>query len=143
MFKHLKQFAGRWMVVALILVLAAFVLYNHLSRSLGFDAEYNARFAPAQVSAAIRNDIDVLLDRCGRPDRITKIGGFEPGPLVPQRIMTYKRAHLRLAYVDADPVGHAPPFDWMLSTAFDTRTNRPLDLNTVQERLPCLAEKPR
>jgi hypothetical protein len=57
--------------------------------------------------------------------------------------MTYRRAHLRLAYVDADPVGHAPPFDWMLSSAFDTRTNRPLDLNTVQERLPCLAEKPR
>jgi hypothetical protein len=55
--------------------------------------------------------------------------------------MTYKRAHLRLTYVDADSMGHAPPFDWMLSSAFDTRTNRALDLSTVEERLPCLAEK--
>lgn len=139
--KQLKQFAGNWMAVSLVLLLASFALYNHIGRSLGYDAQYNVRFTPDRVSAAIRNDVEVLIDRCGRPDHVTRIGGFEPGPLVPQRIMTYNHAHLRLAYVDADPMGHAPPFDWMLSSAFDTRTNHAVDLHTVTERLPCLAEK--
>jgi hypothetical protein len=138
-----QAFSARWIVVALVLVVASFLFYDHLASAFAPSPRLLRISAPNRVDAAIRNDVDLLIDRCGRPDRIAALGGFEPGPLVPQRILTYKKAHLRLSYIDADPIGTPPPFDWMFSAAFDTATNRAVDRSTLQKRLPCLLDKQR
>jgi hypothetical protein len=141
--KFAKEFLGRWIIVILVLIVGSILLYDHLASAFSPDPQQTRFATPNRVDAAIRNEADLLIDRCGRPDRITAIGGFEPGPLVPQRVFTYKKAHLRLSYIDADPMGTPPPFDWMLSAAFDTSTNHAVDRSTVERRLPCLVDKQR
>jgi len=98
------------------------------------------------VAASVHNDADLLVYRCGKPDRVLDSSQDVPRPPIPSRILTYRKAHLRFAYVPSGPVGQPPPYHWKLMGVIDTRTNEAIgdsELQTVlNERLPCLLENP-
>ncbi|HEV2278134.1 MAG TPA: hypothetical protein VGS02_08155 [Acidobacteriaceae bacterium] len=142
-----RHLAGGWFVVLGVIIFALVVLQltagsilpGEVSASSALESR-GAINAPASVS----HDADWLIARCGRPDRDGDIGGFEPAPIVPARMLTYGKAHLKIAYVAAVPPGQDPPYHyhWTLMGLIDTRTNHVIDLNafqsTLRDRLHCV-----
>ena len=95
-----------------------------------------------RVSSA-RNDAELLIYRCGKPDKDDSTENDRPRPPIPTRLITYKKAHLMFAYY---PGGEAtiddpPPYQWKLLGIKDTHTNaalKPEDMKpTLSGRLPC------
>lgn len=143
--QSVKQFTASWLVVLVVLALG-FAALKHSHALKGRDSDsashQTAPSPSAQPAPTFRNSVDLLISRCGRPDRDFDTGGFAPGPLVPARMVIYSKAHLRIAYIADDPVSQDPPYHWKFAGLVDTRTNRAIHLsdtqNTLQERLPCL-----
>ena len=98
------------------------------------------------VPTWVHNDADLLVYRCGQPDRILDTSEDDPRPLIPTRILTYRKAHLKIAYVPSDSVDQAPPYHWKLMGLIDTRTNHAIDASelrsTLEKRLPCMLRNP-
>lgn len=145
--KSRKQFAGGWLMVLIVVVFAFVVL--HLTRgSVLPDSGSNTAIQTASASQSAplpaRDDAAWILNHCGRPNRDLDTGGFEPAPIIPERVLTYGKAHLKIAYVAADARGQDPPYHyhWTLMGLVDTRTNHAIDVSqmqsTLRERLPCL-----
>lgn len=142
-----RQFAGGWLVVLVVLIFGFVVLQITQGSVLagvnlgGATATQRAIATPIAPVLA-HDDADSLVASCGRPDRDRDTGGFEPAPLIPERVLTYGKAHLNIAYVDADPKGQDPPYHWTLMGLVDTRTKRAIDLSafqsTVEQRLHCM-----
>jgi hypothetical protein len=99
------------------------------------------------LPALLSNDPNILVNRCGKPDEILDTSFDDPRPPIPSRILTYRRAHLRIAYVSADPIGQPPPYHWKLIGIVDTRTNRAVHSNdfvsTFKRQLPCMLANPK
>jgi hypothetical protein len=99
-----------------------------------------------QVPAWVTNDADLLLYRCGQPDKVLDTSEDDPRPLIPSRILTYRKAHLKIAYVPSDPADQPPPYHWKLMGLIDPRTNHAIDASelrsTLEKRLPCMLKNP-
>lgn len=147
--KRGKQFAGGWLVM-LVVVIFAFVVLQITHGSVLPDGQWSARAVQSAAASpiapgAIHEEADWLVAHCGRPDRDHDTGGFEPAPLIPERVLTYGKAHLKIAYLADGPKGQEPPYHWTLMALVDTRTNRAIDLSafqsTVEQRLHCMLKK--
>jgi hypothetical protein len=84
--------------------------------------------------------------RCGRPDKDEASDYDDPRPPIPTRLITYKKAHLKFAYI---PGGHTkpddpPPYPWKMIGIIDTRTNKAVTADnlktTLEQRLPCMLQ---
>jgi hypothetical protein len=97
------------------------------------------------VPSSVTNDAELLVYRCGEPDQVLDTSYDDPRPLIVSRIVTYKKAHLRIMYVPHDPVDQPPPYHWKLMGFVDTRTKKGIDPDewqyVLQQRLPCLLGK--
>lgn len=90
----------------------------------------------------VDNDADLVISRCGKPDHEMNTAFDHPQPTLPSRFLTYKRAHLKFAYLAAgDSLGEAPPYKWKFVGIIDTRTNKALKAGELEQvlrsRLPC------
>jgi hypothetical protein len=144
-----KHFSGGWVVVVVVVGFAFVVL--QITQGSVLPSGNNSAPAVQQASispnvlASTPSDAEVLINRCGRPDRDLDTGGFMPAPIIPSRMVTYAKAHLRIAYIAADPKGAPPPWHWKLMGLVDTRSNHAIDFSqmqsTLQQRLPCLFKR--
>ena len=95
------------------------------------------------VPASITNDADLLVYRCGKPNKDDSTAYDNPRPPIPTRLITYSKAHLMFAYFPGGEVklGDPPPYSWKLLGIKDTRTNSPIKAgqlkSTLSRRLPC------
>jgi hypothetical protein len=135
-----------FVIVAIILVVAV----------NAFEESHVRRFEPAQtlsqnsdsleqaVPATLTNDAELLVNRCGNPDKVLDTSYDDPRPPIPTRLLTYRKAHLKIAFMPDAPMGAPPPYHWKLFGLIDTRSNKAVsasDLqNALQQRLPCLLE---
>jgi hypothetical protein len=121
---------------------------------LGCDSGNTSQSTPSQrdslgrqVPAWVHDDADLLVYRCGQPDRVLDTSEDDPRPLISSRILTYRKAHLKIAYLPSDSADQPPPYHWKLMGVIDTRNNtavRASDLhNTLQRRLPCMLNNPK
>jgi hypothetical protein len=98
------------------------------------------------VPSWVNNDADLLLYRCGASDIVLDTSNDDPRPLIPSRLVTYRKAHLKFFYVPHDPVNQPPPYHWKLMGMSDTRTNKVIAPNEMQsilqQRLPCMLKNP-
>lgn len=142
-----KQFAGGWLVVLVVAVFGFVVLQLTQGSVLqaGGSKSIAQGVGTSSQNATLHDDAKWLIARCGRPDRDLDTGGFDPAPLVPARVLTYGKAHLKIAYVAGDPRGQDPPYHWKLMGLVDTRTNHAIDLSafrsTLEERLHCMLNR--
>lgn len=99
------------------------------------------------VPESVTNDAELLVYRCGKPDKVLDTSEDDPRPPIPSRILTYRKAHLRFAYIPEGEFDKPPPYHWKLMGVIDTHTNTavtPDELkNTLQSRLPCLLANPK
>ena len=99
--------------------------------------------AGGALPASVTNDADLLVYRCGTPNKDDSTATDNPRPPIPTRLITYTQAHLMFAYYPGDEakVGDPPPYNWKLLGIKDTRTNvaiRPEQLkDALSRRLPC------
>jgi hypothetical protein len=99
------------------------------------------------IPATVTNDAQLLVSRCGKPDKDDSTEYDKPRPLIPARLITYKKAHLMFAYIPgADSrLGDPPPYAWKLMGITDTRTKKAIALAQIQgaltKRLPCALGK--
>ncbi len=95
----------------------------------------------------VTNDAELLVYRCGTPDEILDSSNDDPRPPIPARILTYRKAHLKFAYVPDAAMGTPPPYHWKLFGVIDTRTNKAVSADdlqgTLQQRLPCVLTNPK
>lgn len=102
--------------------------------------------ADKSISSTPNNDADLLISRCGAPDKDDSTAYDTPRPPIPTRLITYKRAHLMFAYYPDDKkVGDPPPYTWKLLGIKDTRTNTAVKAqhlrSVLSRRLPCSMDK--
>lgn len=98
------------------------------------------------VPASVHNDADLLVYRCGQPDKVLDTSDDNPRPPIPSRILTYRKAHLKIAYLPSEPIGQPPPYHWKVIGMIDTRTNHAIEASkmqtTLEKRLPCALRNP-
>jgi len=120
--------------ILLILVLAAVFGTDEHSASLS-----NTSLVPPSVT----NDAELLLFRCGAADIDDSTEDDNPRPPIPTRMITYKKAHLRFAYVPGGDsrVGDPPPYKWKFVGIVDTQIEKAVTAKTLESvlrnRLPC------
>lgn len=99
------------------------------------------------VPASVTNDAELLVYRCGKPDKVLDTSEDDPRPPIPSRIMTYQKAHLKIAYIPGGPFDQPPPYHWKIMGVIDTRTNTAVSADklqsTLQSRLPCMLANPK
>src|SRR5215470_4492745 len=62
------------------------------------------------IPSSVTNDAELLIYRCGTPDTDESAENDVPRPPIPPRMLTYKKAHLRFAYIPSDSkIGDPPP----------------------------------
>jgi hypothetical protein len=126
------------MVKSLAFLLVAALPYGCASSPSSKQAPAHQQPVAQAATETIRNNPDVLIHHCGRPDHVSDSQWYQPGATIPSRTLTYSKAHLNVTYVSA---GQSDPPKWNFSALVDTETNRALDttnLNSVLEkRLPC------
>ena len=49
-----------------------------------------------EIPPWVKNDADLLVFRCGEPDKVIDTSHDDPRPLIPSRLITYRKAHLRI-----------------------------------------------
>lgn len=126
------------MVKIFAVLLVAALPYGCASKPGATHAPANAQTVAQPTPESIRENPDVLIHHCGRPDHMADSQWYQPGATIPSRTLTYSKAHLSITYVSA---GQSDPPQWHFSALIDTETNSALDtsnLNSVLEkRLPC------
>lgn len=132
------------MVKILAVLLVAALPYGCASKPAATQAPAKAQTAAQPPATSMRNDPEVLIHHCGRPDHVADSQWYQPGATIPSRTLTYSKAHLSVTYVSA---GQSDPPQWHFSSLVDTETNSALDtsdLNSVLEkRLPCAVLEPK
>jgi len=92
---------------------------------------------------AVGNDAELLISRCGRPDKDWATDYDDPRPPIPSRFISYNKAHLKFAYIPGagSKAGDPPPYEWKLVGIVDTRTGKAVTAEnlkaTLEKRLPC------
>jgi hypothetical protein len=87
------------------------------------------------------NQAKALIRRCGPPDQDVSTANNDPRPPIPFRVLDYKSAHLRFAFVPGAgaKIGDPPPYIWALSGILDTTDNQRITLAQAAERMACVA----
>jgi hypothetical protein len=87
------------------------------------------------------DEAQALIDRCGPPDQDMSTANNDPRPPIPFRVLDYKNAHLRFAFVPGAgaKIGDPPPYIWALSGILDTTDNQRITPAQASERLSCVA----
>ena len=97
------------------------------------------------VPASVTNDAELMIYRCGKPDVDDETTFDDPRPPIPTRMLTYRKAHLRIAYFANAPLGDPPPYKWKVVGMVDTRNDKAISKalmeSTLQQRLPCSLNK--
>lgn len=99
--------------------------------------------SPVQTPVAeVNDDASLLISRCGKPDIDDSTVYDNPRPPMMSRMLTYKKARLRFAYIQRDGhVGDPPPYTWKMIGIVDTRNetaiSAPALKATLTKRLPC------
>jgi hypothetical protein len=97
-------------------------------------------FNPPQM---VNNDADLLVFRCGTPDRDEIAGGALGGQQINARMIEYAAGHLRFVYVPKtqEPNGSSSAYDWKYKSLVDTASNVTVNARQlvplVRSRLPC------
>lgn len=120
------------------------VIADQLStRKAGDTAPSNSDSIGRPVPGNVTNDAELLLYRCGKPDRDESTENDVPRPPIPSRIIEYRKSKLRIAYVPGGNtrVGDPPPYKWKLLGIVDMRTNKAVSAAqleaVISKRLPC------
>lgn len=87
------------------------------------------------------NQAQALISRCGPPDQDISTANNDPRPPIPFRVLDYKSAHLRFAFVPGAgaKIGDPPPYIWALSGILDTTTNKRITRAQAAQRMACVA----
>ena len=99
------------------------------------------------IPATVTNDAELLVSRCGKPDKDDSTEYDKPRPLIPARLITYKKAHLMFAYIPGggSRLGNPPPYAWKLMGITEIRTKKAIAPAQIQDalttRLPCALGK--
>lgn len=131
---------GAKLLLGLIAALAVILMVNGSCNTTPSKVTYNSTPAPT-------NDAELLLSRCGTPDIDDSTQYDSPRPPIPTRLITYRKARLRFAYVPGGgaKIGDPPPYQWRLMGIVDTRTNTALSAANLKPvlsgRLPCAMGK--
>lgn len=137
----------RYKIVFTIFVIILVVAVNGVEKS---DVRHAKVANPSQnndavgrtLPASVTNDSELLVDRCGNPDTVLDTSDDDPRPPIPTRILTYRKAHLKIAFTSNAPIGDPPPYQWKLFGLIDTRNNKAVTTNDLQsmlrQRLPCM-----
>src|SRR4051812_807369 len=105
-----------WLLAAVIGVPLLIGIFVNSTRDTKPAEPTNQDSLGRPLPASVRNDAELLLYRCGKPDKDDSTENDTPRPPIPSRIIEYRKAKLRLAYVpggDAN-VGDPPPYKWKL-----------------------------
>lgn len=98
------------------------------------------------MPASVTNDSELLIYRCGKPDKVLDTSWDNPRPPIPSRLLTYRKAHLKIAYLPSGAIGEPPPYHWKFMGLIDTRNNSAVSADrlksTLQQRLPCMLSNP-
>ncbi|HEV2388559.1 MAG TPA: hypothetical protein VGS20_15040 [Candidatus Acidoferrales bacterium] len=83
----------------------------------------------------------ILIERCGPPDRDVSTADNDPPPPIPFRVLEYQDRHLQFGFVPGGgaKIGDPPPYRWALSGILDTATNQPITKDSAARRMSCLA----
>lgn len=118
------------------IIRVATVIYE---QSAATSTESSGRPIPSSVG----NDAELLLSRCGVADKDWSTQYDDPQPAIATRFITYKKAHLKFAYIPGggSKVNDPPPYTWKMIGIIDTRTNKAVTAehlkSTLETRLPC------
>ena len=117
-----KQFRSQWAKAS-------------VSAPIVHAASLPAASAPAVDQAA------ALIRRCGPPNQDISTANNDPRPPIPFRILDYRNAHLKFAFVPGDGarIGDPPPYIWALSGILDTTTNQRITPAQASQRMSCVA----
>ena len=90
----------------------------------------------------VTNDAELLLARCGRPTKDESTENNTPRPLIPSRVIEYKRQDLRFLFLPDSKLTDAPPYRWKLIGIIDATATNPSEAQVVDpteaaKRLPC------
>lgn len=125
----------------LLVILLALIVFNAATNpSGGLGTSSSGSVVPP--SSLGRDDAELLISRCGNPDVDDSTAYDNPRPPIPTRMVTYKKAHLRFAYIprDSQP-GKPPPYRWKMLGIVDTRNESAVTAATLKatltKRLPC------
>ena len=122
--------------------------------TVGCDSNPTPAASPAHTDsqgrpmpASVTNDSELLIYRCGTPDTVLDTSEDNPRPPIPSRLLTYRKARLKLVYIPSDPIDKPPPYHWKFMGVIDTRTNNAVTpdqlQSTLQHRLPCMLTNPK
>ncbi len=95
------------------------------------------------VPENVTNDAELLLYRCGKPDKDDSTENDNPRPPIPSRIIEYRKPKLRFAYAPGvdTRLGDPPPYKWKMLGIVDLRTNKAVSAaqleSVLSKRLPC------
>jgi len=89
------------------------------------------------TSAPALNDAELLISRCGKPNRDDSTENDNPRPPIVTRIIEYRKAHLKYAFVPGggSKVGDPPPYKWKSIGVVDTRTNKAIPAAQLRDVL--------
>jgi hypothetical protein len=136
-------------------LLTALLLIVACLGSSGCDSDQSSQNTPSPsysfvpgVPPWVKTEADLIVYRCGPPDHVLDTSWDNPRPLIVSRIVTYRKAHLKIFYVPSDPVNQPPPYHWKMMGLMDSRTNHPIAVGpemegALQKRLPCVLNNPK
>jgi len=126
----------------LLLIVGALVHYSSHSSS-GDNVSTNNDSIGRPLPPSVTNDAELLIQRCGKPDKDDSTENDNPRPPIPSRLIDYKKARLRFAYLPGGDthVGDPPPYKWKFFGVVDLKTNKAVTAGQLEsvlsKRLPC------
>lgn len=137
-----KKRASQLGWVGLLAIIAAvfWLAHNGNETKIGSQTDSLGRAVPAGV----RDDADLLISRCGKPDIDYSSANEHPRPPIPTRWLTYKKQRVKAVFAPLDQqVGALPPYHWKLFGLADPKTGRPIELDDAVRSMPCWKGGPR
>jgi len=91
------------------------------------------------VPDSVKDDADLLIYRCGKPDVDDSTAFDNPRPLLPTRSVEYHKERIRFVFMPEGKTsaGAPPPYHWSLMGVQDTVRDGSLDVSTAVARMPC------
>jgi hypothetical protein len=124
-----KSSVGKKLGVTLTIGIGFLVLLAIIGSNIG----------PTDPNTAIRDDVERIISRCGKPDVDDSTANDDPRPLVPTRLLEYKEQSIRFSFIPGGntTANDPPPYRWKILGIQDTVTDEPLDIAIAKRRMPC------
>lgn len=130
----MSALGGCLLVFLLVLVSPILLLIIVKIVDSGGDSTPNTQTAVTQQP---KDDAELLLSRCGKPDVDDSTAYDKPRPPIVTRWMEYRKARVKALFIADSALGAAPPYRWKFVGASDPRTQNPLEPKDAVKRLPC------